>query len=236
MKFHDPDQYEILAAEYVLGTLSGPARRRFEHYLGVYPFLRRAVDEWSARFNSVVERLEPVEPPPRLWDQICEANPELRKRFQPEGLWASLNLWRPLALLASALAVLLVVYLNYGPRVPETLHPTQIAMINDPKAQQPAWILGLMPEQRMLKVTAMHTTDMGPDKSFELWMLPGKNQAPMSLGVLPMNGTAMMPMSDEKIKFLVGSSGLAVSLEPKGGSPTGVPTGPVMYQGALYSI
>lgn len=236
MKFHDPNRYEILAGEYSLGTLSGRARRRFERYMAYYPFLRRAVEAWDARFNAVVEGLEPVEAPPRIWEQICEENPELRRSFQPKGLWAGLNLWKPLALFASALAVLMIVYLNFGPRVPELAPPSHIAMIQDPKSAQPAWMLSLLPEQKALKVTALKTPETAADKSLELWMLPGKDQAPVSLGLLPSSGSATLALSEEKLKILVGASGLAVSLEPKGGSPTGAPTGPVLFQAALYPI
>lgn len=236
MKFHDPHRYEILAGEYSLGVLSGRARRRFERYMAYYPFLRRAVEVWDARFNSVVERLEPVEPPPRVWEQICEENPELRRSFQPKGLWSELNLWRPLALFASALAVLMIVYLNFGPRVPELAPPSQVAMIQDPKSTQPAWLLTLMPEQKALKVTALKPPETSADKSLELWMLPGKDQAPVSLGLLPMSGMATLPLDEEKLNVLVGAAGLAVSLEPKGGSPTGAPTGPVLFQAVLYRI
>lgn len=236
MKFHDPNRYEILAGEYALGTLSGPARRRFERYMQYYPFLRRAVETWEARFNSVVEGLEPVEPPPRIWEQVCEDNPELRRRFEPKGLWSDLRIWKPLALFASALAVLLVVYLNFGPRVPELAPPSHVAMIQDPKSAEPAFLLTVVPGEKRIKVTAMKPPETAADKSLELWMLPGKDQAPVSLGLLPKSGTAELPLSEEKLKVLAGAAGLAVSLEPKGGSPTGAPTGPVLFQASLYSI
>jgi len=236
MKFRDRNQYEILAGEYVLGCLSGLARHRFETYLQKYPYLQGAVDEWEGRFNAVTAQLEPVDPPPRVWENLCEAIPELRRRFESRGLWASLNLWKPLALLASTLALVLMVYMHFGPQVPELTMPMQVAMIEDPKSQQPAWMVGVMPDHQMIKVTAMHTPEIPTDKSCELWMLPGKDKAPVSLGLLPMNGTMMMPLSEDKMKILAAASGLAVSMEPKGGSPTGAPTGPVMYQGALYPI
>jgi len=237
MRFHDPQRYEILAGEYVLGTLSGRARDRFTHYLKMYPFLRRAVDDWERHFNAVVEDLEPVEPPPMVWEQICEELPELRRRFLPRSLWGSLRLWRPLALLASAIALFLLVYIGNGFRQPGFPPlPTHVAMINDPKTQQPAWMLSLMSRDKMLKVTAMHPPSIPADKSCELWMLPGKDRPPISLGLLPMQGTMMMPLSKEKLGVLSAAAGLAVSMEPKGGSPTGAPTGPVMYQGALYPI
>lgn len=236
MKFHDPHRYQVLAGEYALGLLDGPARRRFERYMEFYPFLRREVESWEASFNSVVESLEPVEPPPRVWEGVCESNPALRRAFFPQGLWGRLNIWKPIAVFASALALVLALYTQFGPKSPESGMPSQVAMLQDPKTDQTAWMLSLMPEQKALKITAMHTPPMTTEQSCELWMLRGKDKPPMSLGVLPMSGTMMMPLNDEKMKFLAGAEGLAVSLEPKGGSPTGLPTGPVMFQASFYSI
>jgi len=74
------------------------------------------------------------------------------------------------------------------------------------------------------------------EKSFELWMLPGKDQAPVSLGLLPTSGVKTLKLDEGKLKILKEASGLAVSLEPTGGSPTGAPTGPILYQGVLVSL
>jgi anti-sigma-K factor RskA len=43
-------------------------------------------------------------------------------------------------------------------------------------------------------------------------------------------------LSKEHQALLTAPLTLAVSLEPEGGSPTGQPTGPVLYQGQLASL
>ena len=68
-----------------------------------------------------------------------------------------------------------------------------------------------------------------PDgRDLELWLLPPGAQRPTSLGVLPSGGKLVVPGAP-----LPDGSQLLVSLEPRGGSPTGQPTGQVLYGGTL---
>ena len=64
------------------------------------------------------------------------------------------------------------------------------------------------------------------DRDLQLWSLPEGATRPASLGVLPAGGKQLPPGVQPGTKLLV-------SLEPKGGSPTGQPTGPVLYGGEL---
>lgn len=238
MKLNSPEIREILAGEYALGLLNDRARRGFERRMKSDAGLRGSLRSWERRFNSVVETLTPVEPPAQLWVRVYENLP--KKRIvdgvgRPASLWDSLKLWRNLAFFGSALAILLLAYVGFGPGFQKVGTPTQVAMVSDPQSAKTAWMISLMPDKKMLKVTAMATPPMAPDRSMELWMLP-TGQAPVSLGVLPMNGTMMMPVEEAKMKVLLQTAGLAVSLEPMGGSPTGAPTGPVLYQASFYPL
>ena len=56
-----------LASEYVLGTLRGPARRRFESLLVAHPALRDAVAAWQGRLVPLSDRVAAVTPPARVW-------------------------------------------------------------------------------------------------------------------------------------------------------------------------
>ena len=68
-----------------------------------------------------------------------------------------------------------------------------------------------------------------PDKSYELWSIE-PNAAPKSLGIVEEASLSRkLPATPS------GSATLAISLEPKGGSKTGAPTGPVMFTGALVA-
>lgn len=67
-------------------------------------------------------------------------------------------------------------------------------------------------------------------------MLPGNGAKPVSLGLLPASGEAGESLSAIMVSVLKLARGLAVSIEPKGGSPTSLPTGPVVYTAPIASI
>jgi anti-sigma-K factor RskA len=126
---------------------------------------------------------------------------------------------------------LLILFIQSQPPAPPAT-PSQVAVLSD-KDSHPAWLIRTDFGQRMLAVEALQPQDKPTDTSFELWMIPGANQPPRSLGLLAPSGTLRIPLSDPQLEILKRSGALAVSLEPAGGSPTGLPTGPVLYQGAL---
>ena len=76
---------------------------------------------------------------------------------------------------------------------------------------------------------ALHDVRTNPEKAYELWALPRGGRPPVSLGLLPRDGTLKRALTAAQRAGLMGSDRVAVSLEPKGGSPTGQPTGPVLF-------
>ena len=66
----DPDRLDGLAAEYVLGTLRGPARARFERLIESDPALAQRVDAWAKRLDPLAEAAPAIEPPARSWTAI----------------------------------------------------------------------------------------------------------------------------------------------------------------------
>jgi anti-sigma-K factor RskA len=71
------------------------------------------------------------------------------------------------------------------------------------------------------------------DRVLELWSVPPQG-APRSLGLISAQGVTVLPRERLPRTLLEGGTeALAVSVEPPGGSPTGTPTGPVVYAGKL---
>ena len=86
-----------------------------------------------------------------------------------------------------------------------------------------------------LRVLPLQLAAIEPGRSLELWALPVEGK-PVSLGLIPTGGEGMIGLSDRQQQLLKASVVLAVSLEPRAGSPTGQPTGPVLYQGPLAAL
>jgi anti-sigma-K factor RskA len=64
----------------------------------------------------------------------------------------------------------------------------------------------------------------------QLWALPQGATAPTSLGLIPPEGR--VTVTPDAIRPEPGML-IEISLEPPGGSPTGRPTGPILFIGRL---
>jgi len=222
MKYANPELRDKLAAEYALGTLRGAARARFRRLMKYDPALRRTVAEWENRIYPMTEATAEVEPPARVWNAIQASLAGTAQQIV-------LGFWRTLGLFSSGLAVALLLYLGLAQR-PET--PSYMALLNDQKSQQPVLMVSAVRNSPKLKIKMLAPQTIAADKALELWALPAEqDKPPKSLGLFAASGVTTLQFSQAADQQLGNIPALAVSLEPKGGSPTGLPTGPVLYVG-----
>jgi anti-sigma-K factor RskA len=87
----------------------------------------------------------------------------------------------------------------------------------------------------VLTIKAITPLSLGADHSLQLWALPATGN-PRSLGLVPASGIAQIALPVAAGSALENIPALAVSLEPRGGSPTGLPTGPVLYSGPVQRL
>jgi anti-sigma-K factor RskA len=232
MRFADETLRDKLAAEYVLGTMSARARRRFEIHLRGNPQLRRAVSQWETRLAPLTDALPGIEPPARVW-QAIRARLRFGQTVRP-GFWESLSFWRVSSFASGLLALALIVMVAL-PK-PETPVETgrMVVVMNDLATKKPAMTASWEPGQsggRTLRIRVIGHAEMGPNTAWELWMLPGGDQKPVSLGLITTHETQVVKIPQALAARLDAAHGLAMSVEPAGGSPTGLPTGPVLYAG-----
>jgi anti-sigma-K factor RskA len=232
MEYKSQNLKEILAGEYVLGTLRGMPRLHFEKQLARDAGLRGWVLFWEKKFSPLIEALPEEAPPERIWRRL-EEKLSLKKEREP---WFSrLGFWRPFGLAAAAAALILALYVGLGVPPISLPPPAFVSLIQD-EHSHPVWMVKVLPSSKEVMVKVINAPTLEDGKSLELWMLPGKDQAPISLGLVPESGSRTLKLDEEKLRILRGAAGLAVSVEPAGGSPTGAPTGPVLYQGAILPL
>jgi anti-sigma-K factor RskA len=229
MNYRDPQLRDRLASEYVLGTLQGLARKRFERLLRDDADLRRTVAQWQEHLMPIVQAVAPVDPPKRVWKKIEQ---RIQQSQPKSSVFDSLNFWRGLALFASSFAFALLLFFGVAPQ-PDAL-PTYVAVLADSN-HQPVMTVRYVQGQRELNVQIVKASEVAADRSLELWTLP-KNAAPQSLGLVPASGVIKLKLAAQPADGIPNVPAFAVSLEPKGGSPTGAPTGPVLYSGPLLKI
>lgn len=227
MRTLSADLAHALAAEYVLGTLRGRARRRFEAIAAADAAVASILRRWEAGLTPLAEGIPAIEPPSRVWKAI-EARLDAAAS-RPAAPLAGNGFWRALGMVSAGLAaVLLIAFLGFAPRpAGEALF---VAVVTAPDSS-PHMVIS-MHEPDLLRVRTVKAWTGAEGHSLELWVLP-RAGAPRSLGLVSnVPGDTLIRISpgDPRVRD---ASALAVSLEPKGGSPTRLPTGPVLGSGVI---
>lgn len=227
----DSRRDQVIAGEYVLGVLSADERRKVEARMVLDRAFAAMVDHWQSNLSSFDDAYEPIAPPPKVFATVERrlfAEQPKAAAPAPVGFWNSLAVWRVLTL-ASVAALVTVVTFSSGVLTPQSQTKPLVAEL----AGEGSATINLLAQydagSGALKVTPV-AAKQAEAKSLELWLIEGDNPA-LSIGVLPQTGEGEVIIPPElRSKFGEGVT-LAVSVEPLGGSPTGIATGPVVAVG-----
>ena len=229
MDYARPALADALAAQYVAGTLRGRARRRFEALLPGHPALQGAVRDWQDRLMPLTLALPPQTPSAAVWRGI-------ERRLWPAAAaqpwWQRLGPWR--AVSGSAMAVVLGLAVLLATPPPAQAPVVVVLQGTGADAGVAGTIVAsLSGDGRALVTRPLTPVALTRDRVLELWSVPPQGKA-LSLGLISASGVTVLDRSRLPATLLKGgTAALAVSVEPPGGSPTGVPTGPVVFAGKL---
>ncbi len=219
---------DTLAGEYALGLLEGDERAAFEARLKDEADLRRRVRDWSERLSRLSGDVAPVAPP----DRIKEA---IETRLFGDGAEGKRRSWaRRWLLLLGGLgaAAAMIGILIFGGILSET--DQLVAEIAAPDRSVIVDIQ-ISPAREGKEIIAEITSGgPRPDRALELWLIADGAEQPVSLGLLARADVVRLPLSAAQLRLLPGAT-LAISDEPPGGSPTGLPTGDVLGTGVVIA-
>ncbi len=215
----DISEDEALAAEYVLRLLDADAERAFEARLLAEPALSAHVQFWEAEMAILADDVPEETPSPSVRAKIIAELSSGNSR--PVRRWGWSWVGFP-ALAAVAVAAFLVFSpMLRAPIFDPSLHATLISQDGALHIEA-----GYAPDGNLFKVIPEQGTP-ATGRDFELWVIGAQAQAPVSLGVIPADRESLFEITPE-IAALIDGGTLAVSDEPKGGSPTGAPTGSIL--------
>ena len=216
MNYRNPELLEQLAGAYVVGVLRHAARRRFERLCRGDALAGAARRRWEDRLLPLALALPPVAPGRGCWAAI--------EGRIGTGATAPRARWWQLAAAAAVVAALLLVG-RLTVWAPPQWQPMAVLAQAD---SQPLWRLERSADFGQISVVTVGNVTLASDRSYELWILPGGGRNPVSLGLLPRSGRLHRQLSSTQRVLLAGAAQVAVSIEPTGGSPTGLPTGKVV--------
>jgi anti-sigma-K factor RskA len=262
---------EVLAAEYVLGTLASEERAQAEALIARDLSFARRVRSWERRLGELHAMVPPIEPPAATWAAIAAriegAPPSAEMRLPDPGppipaapeprategqmldLLHRIGRLRQVALGLGALAAVLVALIVASALEPHLLpsalrpkpveiktveretHPGRFVAVLQQDAASPAFILTVDVDARAVTVRRV-AAEQEAGKSYELWLVSDQFPAPRSLGLVGADEFSRPTLANYDPN-IISSATYAVSLEPEGGSPTGAPTGPLLFSGKL---
>ena len=224
IRYENQELQDKLAVEYVMGSLQGQARRRFEKLVIEYPDLQSSIAKWSELLNYINQDVEPVTPPLQIWTNIEQSIDSSRTEspFIPP-------LWKNLGLIAATM--LLAVTLVYNVPI---YQPQQNVVVVMNKNDQPVWVIKNSAQSKQIKVKTLRSMNMPENEVCVLWLVwkDGKTQ---SVGVLsddPGERTIMLPTG---MKRKLEMADIAVSIENMN-SNMEQPKGKVVFKGPWIEL
>ncbi|WP_445191023.1 anti-sigma factor [Sphingomonas sp. Tas61C01] len=226
---------DLMAAELALGLLDGEERAVALRRMLAEPAFARDVETWRLHFAQLFDLWPGVEAPEDLIERIDATLGGPGTDRRPSRLP-----WPLLAIASSALAACLLVVIALRPEPApvvftpapapiERSGPVLVASLDYEKTPIASFY---DPARGALRVAASPAIDA--DRVAQLWVI-GADGVPHSLGLLTRAATALTVPAANRARLAAGAV-LAISVEPLGGSPTGLPTGPVVAKGALSSV
>ena len=231
------EEREGLAAEFVLGTLSAAERADMAFRLRADPELKRAVESWEARLSPLNETAAPVDPPHGLQERIDRRIAELSSGGgEVVLLHRQLRGWQTVSLVTGAVAAALAAFIVIRPPAPGGPGgaSSQYVAVLQSEGPGPAFIAAVDLDRGLISVRRVEARGQS-GKSFELWAVGGGREKPESLGIIEDSLKTPVARLRPDAGMDIASTVFAVSLEPQGGSPTGQPTGPVLFTGKLVA-
>ena len=229
----DAEDIDVLAGEYVLGTLDAAERVAVAGRRRREPALDKAIAAWERRLGPLADTTPAVEPPAGLLRRI-EARIDTsaaRALGAPAAeiiqLERRVRRWQWLAGAASAAAALALVTVG----VREATRPATVQSFFGVFNQgdvAPAFVLTVDLATKTLTIKTVGAQAL-PDKSYQLWIKTTPQSQPRSLGVIASGehrvGAELATFRAEEVR----GATFGVSIEPRGGSPIGQPTGNVLH-------
>ena len=220
MNYERPELIDRLASEYALGTLRGPALRRFRRLMQQSPQIRMAVQEWEQRLAVLAVAVPPVTPPAKVLSAI-----ESRLGWAPKrkpSLWAWL---RPAMVFSVGLMLGVGVVMLQPQRFvsldslaqrEQALPQSYVGLLTDSQ-DRPAVLASATRQGTRMTIKLLRKLDVPAGKVLQLWAFPqdkaGKPLKSFPVGVVPNTPKGGFDMAASAESLLSNVTRLAVTVQ-----------------------
>jgi anti-sigma-K factor RskA len=220
---------KALAGEYVLGLLDGEAKMTVERRIASDAEFAREVEAWRSRLAAFDDTVDPRTASDTLWSRIEAGLGSAALAPETQSLWA--RFWNNLPALRVATlgttfaALLLAVGLGFAIRAANQ-QPVMVAVLVD--GNRTGAVVHAFADGRVVLLPLM-PIDVPAGRAIEVWTLPSRERGPVSVGLMSRAQTLQLSLKD--LPAPKPDQLFELTLEPATGSPTGRPTGPILFKG-----
>jgi anti-sigma-K factor RskA len=224
---------DLIAAEYVLGVLSGTERDSAAERVRNDRGFARLVDQWTIRLSPLDDSYEAIAPSASV-KKTLDGKLFAGSASAAPGFWQSLNLWRALAFGALAVAAVAIAPRLRAPEPQVAQLPPLVAPMQATDTGEVRFVALYQPGSDEIRISRVKA-EKGAGKDYELWLVDD-GAKPVSMGIIPDQGEVRLKVRPELVKLIDSGDAFAVSVEQTGGSPTGEALGPIIAVGASKEI
>lgn len=234
-RYQNPEIFEQLAIEYVIGALQGRARKRFETLMGTHFYLQAIVEAYEHKFAHLVELLPEAQPSDKVWKGIDEhiKSSSVSKQVVAEtktSWWQGALFKQGFGMAAMVAIVSAVLILN-----PMTVTPSASAYtaIMESDSKVPMAVTKITKSDMSLSIDIMKPVVIADNMELTLWCHPKGSGMPMKMGTVSKSGVTKITISKKEWQSMKNVGVLAISVEEKGDLMIRQPTGRILLRGEL---
>lgn len=235
LRYQNPELQDMLASNYVLGTLRGPARKRFERLMLTNSELSRRVHQWEAKMQPIHQTTPSIKPYKTTWKKILNSiNPGTNNALI-EALQKQLRLYKSFTALAFTCA-LVVGIVAWSPWLAQPTGGSinYVAVLKD-NQQTPTMVVTLNKTGRLLTLDMLEKPQIKDGKNLQLWAISHKSGETKSLGAIKLEKHVEKSLSKPQWGLIKNAEYLIVSVEdPNLISP--IPTGRIISKGLCVKV
>ncbi|OZG74370.1 hypothetical protein BTA51_04990 [Hahella sp. CCB-MM4] len=238
LRYEEPELQDRLASSYVVGTMRGKARSRFEKIMGERPDIAKRVRQWEDKMQPLHEATKPLSPQKRTWSRITAAINHTSDQVI-EKLLSKLRFYKYLSAAALSIALVIgVVSVSTVITSPAVVSPTGInyvAVLEDTNAQA-IMVATLKKTDRLLSFDILKKPQVPDNTTLQLWAVSREDGSTASLGVLELKGHVEKNLTKPEWALIKNAEHLIVSIESAGGSSNGLPSTQLVAKGLCVKV
>ena len=215
LRYRNPELQNLLASNYVAGTLRGPARKRMEKLMRNDLDLSRRVRQWENKLQPLHAQTPEIAPKKSTWEQITQAI-----NGAPDPLLTTLkkklNFYKYFSGFALACTLVLAVLLGTPLLQPQTAAINYVAVMNDASAQ-PTMVVTLTQTGRVLSLDMLQKPQIASDQQLHLWAISRVDGSITSLGQISVEKHLEKSLTKPQWGLIKDAEYLIVSVENTAG-------------------